>query len=201
MSAYSPPRAWAAGPKTTEENFPMGLRAGVFGVLAWWLALGALALAQGVQSGPQAPQDLSGYATTSGVTSQINALAVQVPGMAPVQSVNTATGVVSVPTVCRQATPAGSPASVSTSDGVVSFTFPNSNCGFATLPSCYTSLASSNSNYVFAAPLRSVLDSTHVVFTVQAALKILGISLGLLTIWGPPPSGTTMDITCVAPPA
>lgn len=156
---------------------------------ALWLAVSAMAGHSYAQMA-YPPPDMSSYATITAV-----------PGLAPVQSVNAATGAVTVPTVCSQRTTPGSPLAVSSVDGTVTFTWPNSVCAFATLPNCFISLAQSSTLYVFSAPLQTTLDSTHVVFTTQAALKLLSISLGALTVWGPPPAGTTAAITCVAPPA
>ena len=56
-----------------------------------------------------------------------------VQALAPVQSVNGNKGLVTVPTLCRQQTavPIAIP---QTNPGVVSWTFPNTTCSFATPP-------------------------------------------------------------------
>lgn len=108
---------------------------------------------------------------------------------APVASVNNQLGAVIVTTVQRQtSTP------IDISSGSVTWTFPTT---FANQPNCWPTITSSNTNYVFAQPVTTAITTTAVTVTETAALKLLSISLGALTVWGNPPSGTNLTLTCI----
>lgn len=133
-------------------------------------------------------------ATTTGLSaaaaSNLTAMQAVVPVLAPVQSVNALTGAVSVPTFQRKI------ASVPLTGGTGTWTFDSA---FSSTPICLGQVVSTSSTYVFAAPQLTAVSTTSLTVTLQAALKVLSISLGALTVWGAPPAGTTLNMICLAP--
>jgi hypothetical protein len=125
-----------------------------------------------------------------------------VPVTAPVVSVNGLQGAVVVPTLCRQqtATPLAIP---TTNPGVVSWTFPNTNCSFASPPSCWMDMATSTSGYVFDFPLNTARSTTSVSYSFTAHSNTVSVSIVPLsiTLSLAPPSNSTVIMTCTAPPA
>lgn len=67
---------------------------------------------------------------------------------------------------------------------------------FKVPPVCTPSVTGGNANNVYSLAQTSI-STTAVSYTVLTALKALSIaSLGALTVWGPPPVGTTVSIIC-----
>lgn len=185
---------------------------GVIGAAMFGFAVGTCA--QQSVSVPGGSVDTSQFASKSDVqAAQTAATAAQaaaasaqasVPSQAamaaaaPVQSVNTNTGAVIVPT--RAFARGTITPSTTTGSGTLTFaTQSDMLANFKTAPTCYFTVQSSNTNYVFAELMQTSVDATQVSVNLQAALKILGITLGALTIWGAPPAGTVINATCSAP--
>jgi hypothetical protein len=118
-------------------------------------------LAQSLSGG--ASPDMSNYLTMDQVQSQI---ATQAPALAPVQAVNTKTGLVSVPTLCRQQSTAI--AIPTTNPGTVSWTFPNATCNFSTPPSCWMDISTASNGYVFDQPMNTARTTSAVTYTFTA---------------------------------
>jgi hypothetical protein len=153
------------------------------------------AIAQSLSGGGGAP-DMSSYVTVDQVQSQI---ATQAPALAPVQAVNSKTGMVSVPTLCRQQST--SLAIPTTNPGTVSWTFPNATCSFSTPPSCWMDISTTTNGYVFDQPMNTARATTAVTYTFTAHASALTISLGALSLSVGPPANSTVTMTCTAPPA
>ena len=118
---------------------------------------------------------------------------------APVQMVNSKTGSVTVPTLCRQqstalAIPTSNPA-------LVSWTFPNATCSFSQPPSCWMDVSTTSTLYAFDYPLNTARSATAVTYSFVAHANTLSIALGSLSLTVGPPSGSTVVMTCTAPPA
>jgi hypothetical protein len=153
------------------------------------------ALSQSLSGGGGAP-DMSSYLTADQVQSQI---ATQAPALAPVQAVNSKTGLVSVPTLCRQQSTAL--AIPTTNPGTVSWTFPNTTCSFSTPPSCWMDISTASTGYVFDQPMNTARTTTAVTYTFTAHQTTLTISLGSLSLSAGAPANSTVTMTCTAPPA
>lgn len=130
--------------------------------------------------------------TTNWTSADIAAIAA---AAAPVQSVNSATGVVNVPTYTLQVS---SGLSVNTTDGTLTWTFPTS---FTNLPSCYAQLNASTTTFSFDAPLVTAISRNSVSYQITSHSKTLSILiLGTLNLsLSSVPTGTAMTITCLAP--
>lgn len=140
--------------------------------------------------------------TTSGVSqADLAAAAAQnllimqqsVPSLAPVQSVNQQTGATTVPVFFRQVgtcTPDG--------NGNCTWTFPTP---FSVTPTCLSDIGGSASYVYFAS--RSSMNSTGVTYSVSSMPKVLSLNLGAgttnVTVWGVPPAGTSLTLSCFAP--
>ena len=162
--------------------------------------------AQTVAFPPAASPNLTGYATTAQVQSQVAAAtaglvtAARAAAAAPVQSVNTKTGTVAVPTLCRQQT-ATALAIPQTNPGAVSWTFPNPTCAFATPPSCWMDISSTTTGYVFDQPLNTARSTTAVTYSFTSHASSLNVTLGALSVTLAPPANSSVIMTCTAPPA
>lgn len=66
---------------------------------------------------------------------------------------------------------------------------------FKATPTCAPAVVSANASSVFTLT-QTAISPTAVSYNVQAALKLLSISLGALTVWGPPPAGTSVSTVC-----
>ena len=142
--------------------------------------------------------------------SQINAAQAAIPSsaaitaLAPVQAVNTKTGSVVVPTQCRQQSNATSLTSGS-NPTALSWTFPLANnpsgCGFATPPSCWSDMSTTATGFVFDQPLNTARSTSGVTYSYSAHASTLTIAIGSLALTAGPPAGSTVVLTCTAPPA
>lgn len=130
--------------------------------------------------------------STNWTSSDIAAIAA---AAAPVQSVNSNTGNVAVPTYVRQVSSA---LAITTTDGTLTWTFPTS---FTNQPTCFTQLAASATTHSFDAPLITAISQNSVSYQVTSHSKTLSIlALGTLTLTlSTVPVGTTMTISCLAP--
>lgn len=81
-------------------------------------------------------------------------------------------------------------ASATTGVATVTFAPP-----FKATPTCAPAVVSANASSVFTLT-QTAISPTAVSYNVQAALKLLSISLGALTVWGPPPAGTSVSTVC-----
>ena len=117
----------------------------------------------------------------------------QAAAASPVQSVNAQQGAVTVPNSIRAS------CTVSSFDGTGSGTCTLANftggTAFVAMPDCGTSITTAATGYVYAAPVVTNSKATPAVNS-QAAQKVLNISLGLTTIWGPSPAGTIVSVVC-----
>lgn len=86
-------------------------------------------------------------------------------------------------------------ATASTSTGNATITF---SPAFVNAPTCAPDIALAGTTAVPNLN-RTSISNTAVTYNVQVATKLLTISLGLLTIWGNPPSNTTVTAVCVSP--
>lgn len=117
---------------------------------------------------------------------------------APVTAVNSKTGSVNIPTLCRQQStaltiPATSPSSVA-------WTFPNTSCSFSSAPSCWMDVSTSSTSYVFDYPLNTARSTAAVTYSFTTHASVLTIALGSLSLTAAPPAGSTVVLTCTAPP-
>lgn len=167
---------------------------------------GFLSLATAAQAAQQPFPDLSGVPTMAQVQSAINSAttglvnASQAATAAPVQSVNSKTGATVVPTLCRQQTSTAL-AIPQTNPGVVSWTFPNTTCAFASPPSCWMDITTTTTGYVFDAPLNTARSMTAVTYSFTSHSSSLNIVLGALSVTLAPPANSSVIMTCTAPPA
>lgn len=83
-------------------------------------------------------------------------------------------------------------AAASATTGVATVTFAPP---FKATPTCTPTVVSANASNVFTLT-QTAISPSGVSYNVQAALKLLSISLGPLTVWGPPPAGTTVSTIC-----
>ena len=158
-----------------------------------WPALWAVlfALAGAAQAAP------SGVVVST-VAPPVPLTAAQAAAVAPVQSVNGATGAVAVPTYMRQVS-ASLP--VSTTDGTLKWTFP---LAFPSAPTCWPSLAATSTGYTFDYPEQTGISTTAVSYLVTAhpkTISIASLALPVLLQITPngPPAGTTLTLSCIAP--
>lgn len=151
---------------------------------------------------PTAPIDTTQFdpagAAASAQSAAVSAAAAAAPGLAPVQSVNTKTNVVTIPTLCRQQS-AALPIP-QTNPGAVSWTFPNTTCSFSASPSCWMDISTATLGFAFDYPLNTARTTTAVTYSFTSHASGLTISLGALTVTLAPPANTSVVMTCTAPP-
>lgn len=109
---------------------------------------------------------------------------------APVTSVNGAKGDVTVQTIQRQVS-----GSIDISSGTASWSFP---AQFKNTPTCWVSVATTSAATVFSTPVTTSISTTAVTVSMRAAATVLNVlSLGAVTLWGNPPKGTIVTLSCV----
>jgi hypothetical protein len=171
-------------------------------LIACLLTLASIpALSQTLSGGSAPSVDTSSFATQSQLSSVQAAIptSAAMAAAAPVQAVNTKTGMVTVPTLCRQQSTAL--AIPTTTPSAVSWTFPNTTCAFSTAPSCWMDVSTTTTGYVFDYPLNTARTTSAVTYTFTAHATALTISLGALTLSAGAPINSTVTMTCTAPPA
>lgn len=172
------------------------LRSPVLVAATLCIGLFAHAAAQTSQlSGPQ--PDLSAYQTKA-QSDAVYATPAQAAAAAPVQSVNTLVGAVTVPVYQRQVSGA---VAVATADGTVSWTFPTA---FTNPPTCFYSLFASATTHTFDFPQVTAISRTAVSLLVSAhpkSLSIASLTLPIVLTLTPAgvPAGTTITFSCFAP--
>lgn len=168
--------------------------------LASLALFGAGAIAQ---QGMSLPPNLSGYETQSHAAStyatpaQVSAAQAAAVAAAPVQSVNSATGDVVVPTLLSKA---GTISSFTTTNGVSVGTWAiTGGTPFQTTPTCVANIVTSDTTHVFSAPILTAVSTTSVSFKVGASLIIPTIAVGALTLFSTVPAGTSLNVLCLSP--
>ncbi|MDE1158431.1 MAG: hypothetical protein PW791_09160 [Neorhizobium sp.] len=151
--------------------------------------LPAAAIAQQSMTVPGQNADLTAYSTTSQTQQMITSLS-------PVQSVNGNVGVVTVPTFQRLV---GSISTFTTTNGysVGTYTFPSS---FQTTPTCLTQIRSASTTYTYSFPVVTSISTTAVTVQLRASPVSLTIAaLGSVSLSTTVPTGTSVDLLCLAP--
>lgn len=174
-------------------------------VLAVTPALAFDALPPGVTPSQLAAAQAAAIAQAPGTYTDTKAAAA-----APVQTVNTKTGTVVVPVVCRQQSNATT--IPTTNPSSLTWSFPLANnpqaCSFATPPSCWSDISTTATGSVFDYPQKAAGTTTSTVtYTYTAHSASVNVVVAGVTIIsvggtsGAPPSGSSVVLTCTAPPA